>query len=168
MFFLAARYKKTDVSVGILVVASLIFYSYWNPKFVLLIFFSITFNYLCGRSLEKSEGLRARACLVLGIVVDLGLIGYFKYSNFFLENIAHLAGRSFQYRDIFLPLGISFFTFQQIAYLVDCYKGLTKENRFVHYALFVAFFPQLIAGPIVHHADIIPQFKKKQMEMDQT
>ena len=160
-FFLAARYKKTDVSVGILVVASLVFYSYWNPKFVLLILFSITFNYLCGRSLEKTEGLRAKTFLILGIVVDLGLIGYFKYSNFFLENISHLAGRSFQYRDIFLPLGISFFTFQQIAYLVDCYKGLTKENRFVHYALFVAFFPQLIAGPIVHHADIIPQFKKK-------
>jgi len=111
--------------------------------------------------LEKAEGLWAKAYLILGITVDLGLIGYFKYSNFFMENMSHLVGRSFQYRDIFLPLGISFFTFQQIAYLVDCYKGLTKENRFVHYALFVAFFPQLIAGPIVHHADIIPQFKKK-------
>jgi len=161
MFFLAARYEKRDAGISILVVASLIFYSYWNPKFVLLILFSITFNYLCGRSLEKTEGLRARACLVLGIAVNLGLIGYFKYSNFFLENISRLAGRSFQYRDIFLPLGISFFTFQQIAYLVDCYKGLTRENKFVHYALFVAFFPQLIAGPIVHHADVIPQFRKK-------
>ncbi|OHB76660.1 MAG: hypothetical protein A2Z25_00445 [Planctomycetes bacterium RBG_16_55_9] len=161
MFFLAARYRKVDVSAGILVVASLIFYSYWNPKFVLLILFSIAFNYAAGRCLEKAGGSRAKVYLILGIAVDLGLIGYFKYANFFLENISHLADRPFQPRDIFLPLGISFFTFQQIAYLLDCYKGLTKENRLVHYALFVSFFPQLIAGPIVHHGDIIPQFKKE-------
>jgi len=161
MFFWAGRYGKKDTCVGILVAASLIFYSYWNPKFVLLILFSITFNYLCGMLLEKAKGAAAKGCLVLGIAVNLGLIGYFKYSNFFLENLSGLMERPFQARDIFLPLGISFFTFQQIAYLVDCYKGLTKENRFLHYALFVAFFPQLIAGPIVHHADVIPQFRKK-------
>jgi alginate O-acetyltransferase complex protein AlgI len=160
-FFFVARYKKVDVSVGVLVVASLIFYSYWNPKFVLLILFSIGFNYAVGAWLQKARGLQAKVYLVLGIAADLALIGYFKYANFFLENVSHLTGRAFEAKDIFLPLGISFFTFQQIAYLVDCYKGLTKESRFVHYALFVSFFPQLIAGPIVHHADIIPQFRER-------
>jgi len=161
LFFLIGRYGSRNVGVTILVLASLIFYSYWNPRFVLLILLSIGFNYLCGRLLARIDGVWAPACLVAGIALNLGLIGYFKYANFFLENVLHLAGRSFEARDIFLPLGISFFTFQQIAYLVDCYKGLTQENRFTHYALFVSFFPQLIAGPIVHHNDVIPQFKEE-------
>nr|WP_255700394.1 MBOAT family O-acyltransferase [Dethiosulfovibrio faecalis] len=88
------------------------------------------------------------------------LIGYFKYANFIMSNAAWLGGWSWTTRDIFLPLGISFFTFQQIAYLIDCSRGLAKEHAFTHYALFVTFFPQLIAGPIVRYDQIMPQFSR--------
>ncbi|MEB3219528.1 MAG: MBOAT family protein [Nostocales cyanobacterium 94392] len=99
--------------------------------------------------------------LVLGIAVNLGLIGYFKYTNFFLNNLNAILNTNFSLYEIILPLGISFYTFQQIAYLVDSYRGETKEYNLLHYTLFVSFFPQLIAGPIVHHKEIIPQFTNK-------
>ena len=91
---------------------------------------------------------------------NLLMLAYFKYANFFVENIADLTGTSYNLQEIILPLAISFFTFQQIAYLVDAYKGKIKECTFLHYCLFVTFFPQLIAGPIVHHKEILPQFAK--------
>jgi hypothetical protein len=98
--------------------------------------------------------------LTLGIIFNLGLLGYFKYAGFLVNNLNAIAGTDIDVGDIILPLAISFFTFQQIAYLVDAYKGITKEYRFSHYALFVTFFPQLIAGPIVHHKDMLPQFMR--------
>jgi D-alanyl-lipoteichoic acid acyltransferase DltB (MBOAT superfamily) len=88
----------------------------------------------------------------------LALIGYFKYANFFVDNVNDFLGTDFNLNKIILPLAISFFTFQQIAYLVDAYRGETKEYSFLSYCLFVTFFPQLIAGPIVHHKEVMPQF----------
>ena len=95
-----------------------------------------------------------------GIAANLCLIGYYKYANFLLDNFNFLFGAVYHWGDIILPLGISFFTFQQIAYLMDAYRGETKEYSFLHYCLFVTFFPQLIAGPIVHHKEMLPQFSR--------
>ena len=104
----------------------------------------------------------SKLLLVLGITVDLLLLGYFKYRNFFIENVNEVAGTNFRLHEVLLPLGISFITFQTIAFLVDCYKNKTSERNLLDYALFVSFFPQLIAGPIVHHGEMLPQFKNEQ------
>jgi D-alanyl-lipoteichoic acid acyltransferase DltB (MBOAT superfamily) len=96
--------------------------------------------------------------MLTGVAANLGLLGYYKYANFFVDNINAAAGTGIELPPIILPLAISFFTFQQIAYLVDAYKGATREYNFLHYCLFVTFFPQLIAGPIVHHKEMLPQF----------
>jgi len=95
---------------------------------------------------------------MFGITINLGLLGYFKYLNFFITNLNVLVNGNLYLEQIILPLAISFFTFQQITYIIDAYGGLTKEYNFLHYTLFVTFFPQLIAGPIVHHKEILPQF----------
>ncbi len=99
--------------------------------------------------------------LIFGIVSNITLLGYFKYSDFFIQNINYLFDIHLPLLHLALPLAISFFTFQQTSYLVDSYKGETKEYDFLNYALFVTFFPQLIAGPIVHHKEMMPQFASK-------
>ena len=99
--------------------------------------------------------------LVFGIVTNLLLLGYFKYANFFVNTLDAVFGLDYHLGAIVLPLAISFFTFQQIAYLVDAYRGETREYNFVDYTLFVTFFPQLIAGPIVHHKEMLPQFTER-------
>ncbi len=117
------------------------------------------FNYAIGKKLAKSK---QKTTLTLGILSNLTLLGYFKYSDFFIENFNLLFNENTQLLHLVLPLAISFFTFQQIAYLVDSYRGETKEYDFLTYALFVTFFPQLIAGPIVHHKEMMPQFANKE------
>ena len=94
----------------------------------------------------------------MGVSINILLLGYYKYADFFIDNINYAAGTHIESLDLLLPLAISFFTFQQIAYLIDCYKGSAKEYDFLNYSLFVTFFPQLIAGPIVHHSEMMPQF----------
>lgn len=145
------------VTFGWLVGASLVFYGYWNPAYLLLILFSIAFNYWIGKQLSLKH---QSWLLTLGVVVNLLLLGYFKYFNFFIDLTNLAFGLDMRLEVIVLPLAISFFTFQQIAYLVDAYRGLCKEYHFVHYCLFVTFFPQLIAGPIVHHGEMLPQFER--------
>ncbi len=142
---------------------SLWFYGYFNPSYLLIICGSIAVNYLISQMMIRSgqEYLR-RFSLILGICGNVAVIFYFKYFNFFLENVNSVFGKSFELRNIVLPLGISFFTFQQISYLVDSYRGETKGYSFDEYALFVSFFPQLIAGPIVLHNEMIPQFRQKE------
>jgi len=121
------------------------------------------FNYTIGNSLNKtskdnSKTFSKKSILTFGIVSNLALLGYFKYADFFIENFNFVTGSNIQLLNLLLPLAISFFTFQQIAYLVDSYRCETKEYDFLNYALFVTFFPQLIAGPIVHHKEMMPQF----------
>ncbi|MEZ4600984.1 MAG: MBOAT family O-acyltransferase [Syntrophotaleaceae bacterium] len=121
------------------------------------------FNYALGTAMARHEkGGRAnpKAVLIFGISINLALLGFYKYSDFFIENINALAGTDFSFFRLALPLAISFFTFQQIAYLFDSYKGETTEYDFLNYCLFVSFFPQLIAGPIVHHKEMMPQFAR--------
>lgn len=142
-----------------LVGASLFFYGWWNPAYLGLIFGSMLFNYAVGLALVNgSASTHRKILLISGVTVNLGLIGYFKYANFFVDSLNFSIETSFHLKAIILPLAISFFTFQQIAYIFDAYKGETKEYDFLHYCLFVTFFPQLIAGPIVHHKEMMPQF----------
>jgi D-alanyl-lipoteichoic acid acyltransferase DltB (MBOAT superfamily) len=143
-----------------LVAASLAFYSWWGLRYLPLITVSILVNYGIGTLLGRADlkpGHR-KALLILGITFNLCLLGYFKYANFFVDNLNSLSGAHIQLERIVLPLAISFFTFQKIGYLVDSYRGETAGYSFLNYALFVTFFPQLIAGPIVHHKEIVPQF----------
>jgi alginate O-acetyltransferase complex protein AlgI len=154
-FHLIGRSGYHRIAISWLVGASLFFYGWWNPAYLGLIIVSIIFNYAIGVSLG---GRASKITLVFGVAVNLGLIGYFKYANFFIDNLNNVFNANINFVQIILPLAISFFTFQQIAYLIDAYRGLTKEYNFLHYCLFVTFFPQLIAGPIVHHNEMLPQF----------
>ena len=154
-YFLLGR--RAVWAVGSLVAASLLFYAWWNPKYLPLILASIGFNFAVGRALHRAEG-RARALLALGVAANLVLLGVFKYADFAVRNASELTGLPLVLPQIVLPLGISFFTFTQIAYLVDVHRGKAKEPSFLNYALFVSFFPHLLAGPILHHSEMMPQF----------
>lgn len=142
-----------------LIAASLVFYSAWYQAYLFLLVGSILANYFIALLINRSQ-LYRKGILFLGITANLALLGYYKYSNFFLSGLYWLIGDEFSPLQILLPLAISFFTFQQIAYLMDSYKGRQSESSLINYALFVSFFPQLIAGPIVHHKEMMPQFKE--------
>jgi alginate O-acetyltransferase complex protein AlgI len=146
------------VAISWLVGASLFYYGWWNPAYLGLMLISIIFNFAVGVALSSSEAKRPKLILTIGIAANLAALFYFKYANFLVTNYNNLTNNSFHLEKIILPLAISFFTFQQIAYLVDAYRKETREYNFLHYCLFVTFFPQLIAGPIVHHKKILPQF----------
>lgn len=160
-FFAIGQRGHHRIAVSWLVGASLFFYGWWNPAYLWLILGSILFNYTTGIILgnQEQEGAK-KGVLVVGISINLATLGYFKYANFFVNNLNSAIGSDFHVNTMILPLAISFFTFQQITYLVDAYKGETREYNFLHYSLFVTFFPQLIAGPIVHHKEMLPQFVK--------
>jgi len=162
-FYLNSR-KLTEISKGFLVFSSLFFYSWWNILYLPLILMSMLFNYVLGNSLSKYKDTKRtfskKNILIFGIISNLSLLGYFKYSDFFIENVNFLTNSQIPTLNLALPLAISFFTFQQIAYLVDSYRSETHEYDFLNYAIFVTFFPQLIAGPIVHHKEMMPQFEK--------
>lgn len=151
-----------------LVTASLFFYAYWDAKYLPLILCSILFNFAIGTGLtqshneltqtRKKKSSNRKIVLLIGIFANIFLLGYFKYTDFLLSNINFIFGENYNLHHIVLPLAISFFTFTQIAYLVDSYRGETSEYDLLSYSLFVTFFPHLIAGPIVHHRHIMPQF----------
>ena len=145
-----------------LVAASFFFYGWWNPAHTPLLFVSIVANHLISVRLTApgNSAMTKRGLLAAGIAGNLALLAYFKYSAFIVENVGALSGLDFTIRAVVLPLGISFFTFQQIAYMVDAAEGEASEYRFLDYCLFVTFFPQLIAGPIVHHREMMPQFQR--------
>ena len=141
-----------------LVSASLFFYSWWNPIYLPLILGSMIFNFYIGKSLGKSS---SKKMLTFGIVGNVALLGYFKYADFFIENFNWVLNKDVPLLHLALPLAISYFTFQQIAFLVDNYRGEVKEFSFLNYSLFITFFPQLLMGPIVHHKEMMPQFALK-------
>jgi alginate O-acetyltransferase complex protein AlgI len=156
--FAAARRHSPRAGILVLLGASLFFYGAWRPVYLLLFLASISMNF--GLGLLMEDPARRRRVGMLGVAINLAALGYFKYTNFFLDALTELSGRSLPFADIVLPLGISFFTFQQIAYLVDIMRGAKAERDVVSYTLFVSFFPHLIAGPLVHHTEMIPQFKR--------
>jgi D-alanyl-lipoteichoic acid acyltransferase DltB (MBOAT superfamily) len=162
IFFALVPRAPRHVAMIWLVICSLFFYAWWRPVNLILLGASLVFNYLLGLYLGRHSGQpRGRVALVIGLTANLAVLSYFKYANFFLDTLRAVTGTHWSVGDVILPLGISFFTFQKIAYLVDAYRGQVRGYNFVDYCLFVTFFPQLIAGPIVHHSEVIPQFTKK-------
>lgn len=164
LYFYLINKRLCDGAKAFLIFASLFFYSFWNLCYLPLLLFSILFNFIIGKilSLQKEKLYTSKKTLLaFGIAVNLALLFYYKYVDFFLENVNNIFNFNIELLHLLLPLAISFYTFQQIAYLVDSYKNETKEYDFLNYTLFVTFFPQLIAGPIVHHKEMMPQFFTK-------
>jgi len=158
-YFLLNGKHLTKLSRLWLVSCSLFFYGWWDPGYLPLILLSIVANFALGTVIGIATEHK-RKLLATGICLNVALLCYYKYTGFIVDNVNALLGADIQIAPIVLPLAISFFTFQQIAYLVDSARGETREYDFLNYALFVTFFPQLIAGPIVHHAEMMPQFRK--------
>ncbi|MGA2287255.1 MBOAT family O-acyltransferase [Bradyrhizobium sp.] len=156
--FAAARRHSPRAGIMVLAGASLVFYGAWRPVYLLLLLASVAVNF--GLGLRMEDPRRRRAIGTFGVALNLAVLGYFKYTNFIFESLNTLTGAPLPFFNVVLPLGISFFTFQQIAYLVDVMRGVPVERDIVSYTLFVSFFPHLIAGPLVHHAEMIPQFKR--------
>lgn len=167
VYMFLSRFSFLRLGVYWLVFSSLFFYSWWNPVYLPLIVLSMAVNYslgwLLGRTSSRSAG---KILLIFGISLNLAGLGYFKYYDFFISNINLLFDSSIPLLHLALPLAISFFTFQQIAYIVDAYRKETVEYGFFKYALFVSFFPQLIAGPIVHHREILGQFTSENRKLN--
>ncbi len=163
-FVVAGRWLGERPARAWLVAASLFFYGWWNPRYLALILASVAVNYAVGLALaaRAERGAPRGGLLALGVAVNLGALAYFKYANFFVDTLAALGVWELRLQTIVLPLAISFFTFQQIAYLVDAWREGRAERDLLHYTLFVTFFPQLIAGPIVHHREMLPQFEALQ------
>ncbi|MGK7906910.1 MAG: MBOAT family protein [Synechococcus sp.] len=162
-YYFLSRKGYFKASLVCLVVASFIFYGYWNQNYLLLLLFSILSNYSISLALDRidsSKAVERKILLISGITFNLGLIAYYKYAGFLVQTINDVVGTNFNLVNIILPLAISFFTFQQIAYLVDVYQGKVEDHNLLKYCLFVVFFPQLIAGPIIHHNDVMKQFNK--------
>lgn len=160
LFYFLSRFKASYAILG-LIFCSLVFYGWWNPKYLLLIILSILFNYGTYLLMGRSNGFPRKWLLIAGITLNLAALAYFKYAYFIVDNINALTTLNISLGEIILPLAISFFTFQQITFLVDTYQDKTTKHDFSRYCLFVLFFPQLIAGPIVHHKEMIPQFSKQ-------
>ncbi|MGZ8188920.1 MAG: MBOAT family O-acyltransferase [Methylosarcina sp.] len=156
-FYGLGRFHQRLASLW-LALASLFFYGWWDSRYVFLLLGSIVVNYVAGYAIAGQCRVRAKAILTLAVIANLLLLGYFKYFNFFIENLNEWATLGLPNTDIVLPLGISFFTFTQIAFLVDSYQGKVRETDFIHYTLFVTYFPHLIAGPVLHHKEMMPQF----------
>src|ERR1700737_2178480 len=156
--FAAARRHSPRAGILVLAGASLFFYGAWRPVYLLLLISSVAVNF--GLGLRMEDPLRRRSIGTFGVALNLAVLCYFKYTNFIFDSLNTLTGAPLPFFNIVLPLGISFFTFQQIAYLVDVMRGVKVEADIVSYTLFVSFFPHLIAGPLVHHAEMIPQFKR--------
>ena len=156
-FFVLGR-RDRNAAATWLALASLVFYGWWDVRYVPLLLASIVLNYLCGMRLRAAPQPSKKRWLVLAIALNLALLVYYKYAGLFVGSLAALTGLDLAIANIVLPVGISFFTFTQIAFLVDTYQGKVRESRFIHYLLFVTYFPHLIAGPVLHHKEMMPQF----------
>jgi alginate O-acetyltransferase complex protein AlgI len=160
-FFLLAKINQR-LAVGWLAIASIFFYAYWSILALPILVISILVNYGFGILISRENLKHRQSVLVLAIVANLAALGYCKYVNFFIDNINEIRIlmdlNALDSVSIILPIGISFFTFTQIAFLIDSYQGKVKESNFIHYTLFVSFFPHLLAGPLLHHKQMMPQF----------
>ena len=161
VLFIGANRHKQTATVW-LIVASLFFYAWWDIRNLPILVLSVVFNYLLSDHLitRTTDGKPDRIALAIGIFLNLSVLLWFKYRNFIAENLGSLFSFHMELHKLALPLGISFFTFQQISYLVDGYRGKTSRCSPAQYAMVVTFFPHLIAGPIVRYQDVIPQFSK--------
>lgn len=162
IYFLSNHLGYHKMSMIFLVIASFTFYSYNSVQLVWVLVISVIGNYFFASILNGCfQKWLQKVILVIGILVNVGSIFYFKYMNFLILNLNIIFRKDFTLRNIILPLGISFYTFQQISFLIDTYRGETSDYSFWEYTAFVTFFPQLVAGPIVLHSEIIPQFRDR-------
>ena len=164
-FFVLAATLGRAVAAFWLVLASLFFYGYWRPEHTILLCVSIVFNYALGVQLQRAgwqQAASGRVLLAFAVTANLLALAWFKYAGFLSQTAGSVIGYKFEPLAIALPIGISFFTFTQIAYLVDSWAGKVRERNPIHYALFVSYFPHLIAGPVLHHADMMPQFAQRE------
>jgi alginate O-acetyltransferase complex protein AlgI len=159
-YFLIGKTKYPRVAIFWLIAASLVFYGWANPYYLPIIICSIIVNYIFGLFIVKTIQVKQKKLImVMGVTLNILLLGYFKYTNFFISNLNNLLSTNFSFRTIILPLAISFITLQQIAYILDIYRGEPREHNFWEYCLFVTFFPKLLSGPIVRIKELIPQIK---------
>lgn len=162
------RFKFFTLSKIWLIVASFIFYYLGSPDFFWFFLASVIGNYIIGSSISKlpvENKIERKILFAIGLIGNIALLGYYKYANFFVDNYNYFAKDDILMPNIILPIGISFFTFQLIAYIVDSYRGETSEYNILDYLLFITFFPQLIVGPIVHHKEMVTQFEKKENQI---
>lgn len=155
------RFGGARSAIASLVVTSLVFYGWWSPQYLLLLVGMIGGNFIIAQWIVRLRARRpgaVRSLLIVGLAMNLGALGYYKYANFFIDNANLVFGLDVVMATIVLPVGISFFTFQMIAFLVDVHQGKITSFDWLDFTLFVTFFPQLIAGPIVHHSEMMPQF----------
>ena len=164
LYFLAPQKLKNTV----LLISSLVFYGWGEPKYVILMVASIIIGFVSGLLIEAiNEKSKKKLILTINIIIDLGFLGFFKYSNFFIENFNNVTGLSIELLSIALPIGISFYTFQILSYAVDVYRGTTKAQRnIISLATYITMFPQLIAGPIVRYTDVVDYLDKRTLNFE--
>jgi len=156
-FLVPNRFKNI-----VLLLFSLFFYYYGEGWYIIFLILSCFINYLVGILIDKNDGFKRKLFLIIGLVFDIGLLIYFKYTNFFIDNINNLLGTDLVFKKVIMPLGISFFTFQTISYIIDVYKkDVVADKSFVDLSCYVTLFPQLVAGPIVRYQTIKEELKKK-------
>lgn len=174
-FWLLSGFQKCSFVVGWLILVSLYFYSVWNASFLFLLLANVSVNWLVGEGFiylrrdllgDKNVANRVRLLLILGVTFNLGFLGYFKYINFFIDTVNNLGLNLETISGLILPLGISFYTFEQISYLASVASGKSEHYDFPRFLLFVVFFPHLIAGPILSADELIPQFQKLNFRFD--
>ena len=151
---LAVRLSGPRGAVVVLSAASFVFYGWYHPPYVLLLIYTIALNVFLARGIHESG---SKSLAALAVTLNLALLAWFKYAGFLEDTVTTITGAEITLPPIVLPLGISFFTFQQIAYLIDVYQGKAKPGAILDYVFLISFFPQLIAGPIVHHSQLVPQ-----------
>ena len=163
-YFLLNHFDKHSIAKLWLVLCSLFFYGYFNLSYLWIIISSIIVNYLLSYYFDNSKtnnSLFRKVLFCSGLFLNIGLLFFYKYLDFVFETVGNIFNRDPIHLGLILPLGISFFTFQQVSFLIDSYRGQTKRYNILDYSLFVTFFPQLIAGPIVLHSEVIPQFENR-------
>jgi len=159
VYFWLAR-RSQAAAAGWLAAASLFFYGWWSLRYIPLLLASIVFNYWAGWRISHAAPNTRGRWLGLSVAANLALLAYYKYADFLIAGVNLATHARLPALNVVLPIGISFFTFTQIAFLVDTYQGKIKEYRFLHYLLFVSYFPHLIAGPVLHHKEMMPQFTR--------
>ena len=164
-FILACRFGKVHLGIAVLAVESILFTSISSIPSAAVLLLSVMANYWIGHQIFRGQGKNKKAWLILGLAVDIGVLGYFKYAGFLVGSLNGLFGSDIPQVHAFLPVGLSFYTFQQIAYLVDAYRGEAVPCNFGEYLLYVAFFPKLVQGPIAQHKELIPQFSDPGRQM---
>ncbi len=167
VFLLYTAVPNLKFRNGLLIAASLVFYAYGEPVYVLLMIFSSVLNYVCARLVIKKDGSRGKAALAAAVVINLGMLAVFKYSGFFVETLNTVTGMSIPVPQITLPIGISFFTFQALSYVIDVYRNVVDvQKNYFKVLLYITFFPQLIAGPIVKYRDISMQIDNRAQSVE--